>query len=94
MNGVTQFDIKYWFFLDISETVCKLLFFLKTLRKEIFQENNVSVHISYIIALIQGLRYNKNTKLAEQQRKSVDEHFMTKGVYYCSIDATAHYSYV
>jgi len=38
--------------------------------------------------------YNKNTKLAEQQRKLVDEHFITRGkADYCSIDATAHYSY-
>jgi len=38
--------------------------------------------------------YNKYTKMAEQQRKLVDEHFMTKGkADYCSVDATAHYSY-
>src|SRR6185312_5139951 len=38
--------------------------------------------------------YNKNTKLAEQQRKLVDEHFITRGkADYCSIDAIAHYSY-
>ena len=37
--------------------------------------------------------YNKNTKLAEQQRKLVDEHFITIGKAYYSIDATAHYSY-
>jgi len=37
--------------------------------------------------------YNKNTKLAEQQRKLVNEHFITRGKAYCSIDATAHYSY-
>src|SRR5437660_5345302 len=38
--------------------------------------------------------YNKSTKLAEQQRKLVDEHFITRGkADYCSIDATAHYSY-
>src|SRR5205085_6851250 len=38
--------------------------------------------------------YNKNTKLAEQQRKLVDEHFITRGkAGYCSVDATAHYSY-
>ena len=38
--------------------------------------------------------YNKNTKLAEQQRKLVNEHFITRGkADYCSIDATAHYSY-
>ncbi|KAG9302526.1 hypothetical protein G9A89_007230 [Geosiphon pyriformis] len=36
--------------------------------------------------------YNKNTKLAEQQRKLVDEHFRTRAkADYCSIDATAHY---
>ena len=35
--------------------------------------------------------YNKNTKSAEQQRKLVD---ITRGkVDYCSINATAHYSY-
>ena len=38
--------------------------------------------------------YNKNTKLAEQQRKLVDEQFITRGkADYCSVDATAHYSY-
>ena len=38
--------------------------------------------------------YNKNTKLAEQQRKLVDEHFVIRGkVDYCSVDALAHYSY-
>ena len=38
--------------------------------------------------------YNKNTKLTEQQRKLVDEHFITRGkASYCSVDATAHYSY-
>jgi hypothetical protein len=38
--------------------------------------------------------YNKNTKLAEQQRKLVDEHFITRGkADYCNLDATAHYSY-
>ena len=37
--------------------------------------------------------YNKNTKLAEQQRKLVDEHFITRGkADYCSVDAAAHYS--
>ncbi|KAG9298968.1 hypothetical protein G9A89_020281 [Geosiphon pyriformis] len=37
--------------------------------------------------------YNKNTKLAEQQRKLVDEHFRTRAkADYCSIDATAHYT--
>ncbi|CAG8553907.1 12759_t:CDS:2 [Ambispora leptoticha] len=39
--------------------------------------------------------YNKNTKLAEQQRKLVDEHFRTRGeADYCSIDATAHYMHL
>ena len=38
--------------------------------------------------------FNKNTKLAEQQRKLVNEHFITRGqADYCSVDATAHYSY-
>jgi len=38
--------------------------------------------------------YNKNTKLAEQQKKLADEHFITRGkADYCSVDATAHYSY-
>ena len=36
--------------------------------------------------------YNKNTKLAEQQRKLVNEHFITRGkADYCSVNATAHY---
>ena len=39
--------------------------------------------------------YNKNTKLAEQQRKLVDDNYVvTRGkADYCSINATAHYSY-
>ena len=39
--------------------------------------------------------YNKNTKLAEEQRKLVDQNYSTlKGkVPFCSIDAVAHYSY-
>ncbi|KAG9287444.1 hypothetical protein G9A89_023816 [Geosiphon pyriformis] len=39
--------------------------------------------------------YNKNTKLAEQQRKLVDENYLVTGVKadYCNVDATAHYSY-
>ena len=38
--------------------------------------------------------YNKNTKLAEQQRKLVDEQFIIRGkADYCSVDAIAHYSY-
>ena len=39
--------------------------------------------------------YNGNTKLAEQQRKLVDGNYLvTEGkVEYCSVDATAHYSY-
>ena len=38
--------------------------------------------------------YNKKTKLAEQQRKLVNEHFIARGkAGYCSVDATAHYSY-
>jgi predicted anti-sigma-YlaC factor YlaD len=39
--------------------------------------------------------YNKNTKLAEEQRKLVDQNYsLTKDkTQYCSIDATAHYSY-
>ena len=36
--------------------------------------------------------YNKNTKLAEQQRKLVDDNYAVTADY-CSIDATAHYSY-
>src|SRR5690349_9433969 len=39
--------------------------------------------------------YSKNTKLAEQQRKLVNENYLVAGgkTDYCSIDATAHYSY-
>ena len=45
-------------------------------------------------AKLERTYYNKNTKLAEQQRKLVDEQFIIRGkVDYCSIDATAHYSY-
>jgi hypothetical protein len=37
--------------------------------------------------------YNKNTKLAEEQRKLVDQNYSQGKSQYCSIDATAHYSY-
>ena len=37
--------------------------------------------------------YNKNTKLAEEQRKLVNQHYSKSKTQYCSIDATAHYSY-
>src|SRR6266540_2144499 len=39
--------------------------------------------------------YNKNTKVAEDQRKLVEQNYsMTEGkIPYCSIDAVAHYSY-
>ena len=41
------------------------------------------------------LERNKNTKLAEQQRKLVDDNYAVTGgkADYCSVDATAHYSY-
>jgi len=39
--------------------------------------------------------YNQNTKLAIEQRKLVDENYLVMGgeVDYCSVNATAHYSY-
>ena len=39
--------------------------------------------------------YNKNTKLAEQQRKLVNDNYAVTGgrANYCSVDAAAHYSY-
>ena len=37
--------------------------------------------------------YNKNTKLAEEQRKLVDQYYSQDKLQYCSINATAHYSY-
>jgi len=39
--------------------------------------------------------YNKNTKLAEEQRKLVDQNYsILKGkAPFCGIDAVAHYSY-
>src|SRR5438067_3385423 len=37
--------------------------------------------------------YNKNTKLAEEQRKLVIQNYSKGKTQYCSIDATAHYSY-
>ena len=37
--------------------------------------------------------YNKNTKLAEEQRKLVNQNYSKSKTQYCSIDATAHYSY-
>ena len=45
-------------------------------------------------AKLERNHYNKNTKLAEEQRKLVDEQFIIRGkADYCSVDATAHYSY-
>jgi hypothetical protein len=37
--------------------------------------------------------YNKNTKLAEEQRKLINQNYSKGKTQYCSIDATAHYSY-
>src|SRR5438270_10300066 len=38
--------------------------------------------------------YNKNTKLAEEQRKLVNQHSLANiWSRYCNVDATAHYSY-
>jgi hypothetical protein len=37
--------------------------------------------------------YNKNTKLAEEQRKLVNQNYSKGKTQYCSINATAHYSY-
>ena len=36
--------------------------------------------------------YNKNTKLAEEQKKLVDQNYFQDKTQYCSIDATAHYA--
>ena len=44
-------------------------------------------------AKIERNYYNKNTKLAEEQRKLVDQNYCQGQTKYCSIDATAHYSY-
>src|SRR6185312_13536713 len=43
-------------------------------------------------ARLERIYYNKNTKLAEQQRKSVNDNCVVTGgkADYCSIDATAH----
>ena len=38
--------------------------------------------------------YNKNTKLAEEQRKLIHQRLLANNkIQYCSVDATAHYSY-
>jgi hypothetical protein len=37
--------------------------------------------------------YNKNTKLAEEQRKLVNQNYSKGKTQHCNIDATAHYSY-
>ena len=39
--------------------------------------------------------YNKNTKLAIEQRKLIDQNYLliNSNTKYCSIDAIAHYSY-
>ena len=37
--------------------------------------------------------YNKNTKLAEEQRNLVYQNYIQGKTWYCSIDAAAHYSY-
>ena len=44
-------------------------------------------------AKIERNYYNKNTKLAEEQRKLVAQNYIQNITQYCSIDATAHYSY-
>ena len=61
-------------------------------RKEEEAKDLLKEHL--VKAKLERKYYNKNTKLAEQQRKLVDEHFITRGkADYCSIDAIAHYSY-
>src|SRR5207237_379577 len=56
-----------------------------------------SVHRDFLAGLskdkLKRNYYNKNTKLAEEQRKLVDQHYSKVKTQYCSIDATAHYSY-
>ena len=37
--------------------------------------------------------YNKNTKLAEKQRKLIDQNYCQGRTQYCSTNATAYYSY-
>jgi len=37
--------------------------------------------------------YNKNIKLTEEQRKLVNHNYFKGKIQYCSIDATAYYSY-
>ena len=44
-------------------------------------------------AKIERNYYNKNTKLAEEQRKLINQDYSKGKIQYCSIDATAHYSY-
>ena len=43
-------------------------------------------------AKIERNYYNKNTKLAKEQRKLVDQNYLQGQIQYCSIDATVYYS--
>ncbi|KAG9293162.1 hypothetical protein G9A89_010499 [Geosiphon pyriformis] len=64
-------------------------------RKEEEAKDLLKKYKEYLVkAKLERNYYNKNTKLAEQQRKLVDEHFITRGkADYWSVNATAHYSY-
>ena len=65
-------------------------------RKEEEAKDLLKNHKEHLVkAKLERNYYNKNTKLAEQQRKFVDENYLVTGgkANYCSVDATAHYSY-
>jgi len=62
---------------------------LKIYSKDLFKR--FKEHLSK--AKLERNYYNKNTKLAEEQRKLVNQNYSKGKTQYCSINATAHYSY-
>ena len=64
---------------------------IKKEKPKICSKDSKNIYLSK--AKLERNYYNKNTKLAEEQRKLVDQHYSKGKTQYCSIDATAHYSY-
>ena len=63
-----------------------------TVQRRSSKESTEKYKEHLVKAKLERNYYNKNMKLAEQQRKLVDENYGGKANF-CSIDATAHYSY-
>ena len=61
-------------------------------RKEVEAKDLLKKYKHLVKAKLERKNYHKNTKLAEQQRKLVDENYLVTGdkADYCSVDATAH----